>query len=113
MRAIVLTFSALLLSFGAVGCGDDGGGASSCSSVSARLCEKACSCGGCAVGDESGGFSFDTVGDCKAFFSLGCSAGGAYATPDACLTAIDEAQCISVSGDQGIDVGTACDAEEK
>ena len=114
MRAMFIALSLLALPFGAAACGDDGGG-SSCKSVGTAMCAKACSCGGCAFGDSSGGFGFDSEAECTQFFvTLGCGSGGSYATPDACLDAVDAAQCQEVGSGlgMGIDVGTACDGAE-
>lgn len=88
------------------------GGGSECKDSVAKLCKKACACGApqgeCAIGDSSGGLSFDSEGDCRALFGLACGSDGADQVDwGACSDALDTATCES----DRLVVPASCDSD--
>lgn len=87
-------------------------GGSECKDAAEAICAKACACGAaqgeCAIGDASGGLSFDSAGDCRALFGLACSSGGGGDVDwGACQEALETATCESGR----LVVPASCDAE--
>lgn len=85
----------LALTAGAAACGE-----SACKQTVEKICARACECGAadgtCAIGDESGGLSFDSASDCRALFGLGCSSDEADSVDwDGCRMALESATCTS------------------
>jgi hypothetical protein len=85
----------LLVLLAAAACGE-----SACKQTADKICARACACGAadgkCAIGDASGGLSFDSASDCRVLFGLGCAADESDRVDwDACREALDSATCTS------------------
>jgi hypothetical protein len=103
MRGVVVLGLVLLLG----GCST-----SECRQAVKKMCAAACVCGAaegkCALGSESGGLSFDSEGDCRGLFGLGCGSDEADRVDwDACEAALDAPTCTSGR----LVIPAACDNE--
>ena len=90
-----------------------GGGDTPCEEAGKALCEAACACGTCEIGDANGSIGFDDQAGCEAFLvGLGCSGddGSLDAQFESCTAAVADAECIDPGdGSSILESPVACD----
>jgi hypothetical protein len=112
LAASLHSLSGLLVitALAAAGCG--GSDDSACVSAGKAICAAACICGGadgCAIGDTSGGITFNDEGDCRSLYTFGCSQDDGSVDFDACKSALASPMCVQSSDGRVLDLPAACD----